>query len=118
DASYRSDTLFLYPYDPLLNARMAQWKRYTGTYRHKFLDSANVLRIVDSTYQVTDSVLHAPNGSNGDGVLAIDIWKCHSKVKPDGFQWVLWFAKRRNDSVFILPNFFYAKEEPAFVKVQ
>jgi hypothetical protein len=116
--SYRSDTLFLYPYDPHLHASMAESKRYMGTYRHMFLDSANVLRIRDDSYTVTDSVLRASDASNRQGVLAVDLWNWHSKVKPDGFPHVLWFAMRRNDSILILPNFFYAQEEPTFVKVR
>jgi hypothetical protein len=115
-ASYRSDTLILYPYNPQLG-------KYTGRYHHRYIDSQHVARTFDSLYRVEDPSTESSDVHNPAGVFTVDITKWHSRAEPngalpEGIIWSLWYEEPKHDSILLRPGFFWGKQgEPSFVKI-
>ncbi len=115
-ANYRADTLILYSYDPQLG-------NLTGRYRHRYLDSQQKVHTFDSIYRVEEPSKQSTDAHTLPGVFTVDLWTWHSKAEPNGLLpegiiWNMWYEEPKQDSILLLPGFFWRKQgEPPFVKI-
>jgi hypothetical protein len=115
-ASYRSDTLILYPYDPQLG-------KLAGRYRHRYLDSQHTVQTFDSIYRVEEPSKQPSDVRNVPDIYTVDLWRWHSRAEPNGLLaegiiWNMWYEEAKQDSILLRPGFFWGKKgEPSFVKI-